>query len=169
MKLSFPTPIEYRPFINHPWVLTIASEIVSGANDGRPLAAKLEDAQNGLALQLAVATELLTQGRALYLSDLKEIDLVVLASVEVPIDVKGMFKPEATTFHQSSWEGQRATGRLGAPIVYTCFDCRSGVGVFRGFAVSSMFSSSKFTPGRYIYPNRLVASLSDLPAYKDLA
>lgn len=157
IKNIFPQKIEYKDFLSVGWIKDEAYDIASSyrPNDTRTHQRKFSDALNGLALQYAgtnlVATDYGTEFFDLDLKD-KSFDLLWLNNgTWLKYDFKGMFDASARTFTQTLWEHENADH----DTIYACYDCRSGVGLYRGICSYSAFIPSIHNENYYIYPNKL--------------
>lgn len=146
--------IEFSSYYDCPDVLKYAKEIAASVNpNGRSHAQMIKDASNGLALQFAVRDHLASKGINVKDSENKLYDLDI--DGDLCVDVKGIFKPDAKTYSQTTWEAE-ASSRFERPIFYMCFDCRDGTATYDGWCKRDDFRPSKFNNGGfYIFSSKL--------------
>lgn len=166
MSNVFDSPVDFKSYLKDERVIETARAIGSKKawNDSRTLDEKYIDALNGCSIQYAVYDLLLKNGFDVSLApeDRKEYDLVLCVnSRKLCIDVKGIFKKDSKYFGQTQWE-RKEVPKLGFPVYYLCFDCRYGMGEFRGWCDHLSFIPSKFNYGTYIDPKHLHKNLDKL-------
>jgi hypothetical protein len=155
----FDKSLDYKSYFQHEWVISTAKEIASykSKDDDRTLDEKLVDATNGCAVQYAVFEHLKEKDLNVEHApeDRKEYDLVIrFGDKTIHADVKGIFKQNTKYFGQTPWEKENVP-KLGFPVYYLCFDCKSGEGIYRGWCTDKDFLPSKFNKGTYTFTDKL--------------
>jgi hypothetical protein len=134
-----------------PEVVAEANEIAkSTRNSNRSTDQIYDDAMNGLSLQYELADIL--DSNANYTVDLTKNKSFDFFLNGIPIDCKGMFSSEATCFKSSEWEKANSPPNT----IYVCYDCRSTICKYVGWATKESFQPSKINFNQQIvYPSQL--------------
>jgi len=164
-------PFPWRHWLEHPEVLEYAKRMAEKPHpgDARTVAERYEDYKRGNALERAIFEFLLC------LADLENAlgtagpftveraetwvyDLTVKQAGHEPlcIDVKGRFKPNATTYSQRQTEAEALKGPYQhLTVIYLCFDCRGDEeAVYEGWCYPTQFKVSNYKD-LYIFPDEL--------------